>query len=156
MTIVARRFKSIPERSALETWRAISNVLAPRLSSTSRGELDTIADIASSLITREAMRDSAILVHGSGPRVRIYCLYGEDAITGDNASEHLLAFDATAGDWHLSLPCPAEDLEWVQAALKRKSTRVTARDLKAEIEVAANEVNKMDGFQINTEAFFRS
>jgi hypothetical protein len=156
MTLVARRFKSIPERSALETWGAISNVLAPRLSSSSRGELDAIAGIASSLITREAMRDSAIVVHGSGPRVRIYCLYGEEALTGEKASEQILAFDATAGDWHLSLPCPAEDLEWVQAALQRRSTRVTARNLRAEVEGTANEVKQMDGFQINTEAFFRS
>lgn len=155
MTVVARRFRSIPERSALETWRAISDVLAPQLSCASRKELDAIAGIASSLITREAMRDSAIVAHGSGPRVRIYCLYGEDAITGEEASEQPLAFDALTGDWHLSLPSPAEDLEWVRGALKKKSTRITARDLDTDVQDSTQQAKKTEAFQIDREAFFR-
>ena len=155
MTVVARRFRSIPERSALETWRAISEVLAPEPSSTASEELHAIAGIASSLITREAMRDGAIVVHGSGSRVRIYCLHGEEAITGDNAREQSLAFNATSGDWQMSLPCPAEDLEWVQAALKKRSAKITARDLNADVGEGTDQPEKTGGLQVNKEAFFR-
>lgn len=35
------------------------------------------------------------------------------------------------GDWRVSLPCPMDDLGWVQAALKKHSTRITARDRDA-------------------------
>ena len=156
MTVIARRVRSIPERSALQTWRVISEVLAPEPSSTARQELDAIAGIASSLITREAARDSAIVVHGSGPRVRIYCLYGEDAITGDNASEQCLAFNVTSGDWQMSLPCPADDLDWARSALKKKAAKITARDLKADVDDKPEHEGKSAGLQVDTEAFFQS
>ena len=156
MTVIARRFRSIPDRSALETWRAICDLLAAEQSSTARGELDAITGVASSLITREALRDSALILHGSGPRVRIYCLYGEDAITGDNESEQPLAFNATSGDWQMSLPCRTEDLKWVQAALKKLGAKITARDFKADVEDEPEQECKSGGLHVNREAFFRS
>jgi hypothetical protein len=133
MTVVARTFCSIPKRPALDTWAAIVDLLAPRAGSDSRRELESVAGIASSLITREAMT-SPIVVYGCGPRVRIYCVYNEDAITGDAANENKLAFDATDGDWHMSLPCPSDDLDWVVGALAKKTKKITARDQAAEVE----------------------
>jgi hypothetical protein len=133
MTVVARTFCSIPKRSALETWTAIVALLVPKAGSEARLELASVAGIASSLITREAM-NSPIVVYGCGPRVRIYCVYNEEAITGDAANENKLAFDATDGDWHMSLPCPAEDLDWIVGALGKKSKRITARDQAEAVE----------------------
>jgi hypothetical protein len=133
MTVVARTFCSIPKRSALETWTAIVSLLAPKAGSEARRELESVAGIASSLITREAM-NSPIVVYGCGPRVRIYCVYNEDAITGDTANENKLAFDATDGDWHMSLPCPDDDLDWVVGALAKKTKRITARDQAEAVE----------------------
>lgn len=133
MTVMARTFCSIPKRSALETWTAIVSLLAPKASSEARRELESVAGIASSLITREAM-NSPIVVYGCGPRVLIYCVYHEDAITADTANENKLAFDATDGDWHMSLPCPADDLNWVVGALAKKTKRITARDQAAAVE----------------------
>jgi hypothetical protein len=133
MTVVARSFCSIPKRPALDTWAAIVDLLAPKPDSDSRRELESVAGIASSLITREAMT-SPIVVYGCGPRVRIYCVYNEDAITGDAANEKQLAFDATDGDWHMSLPCPADDLTWIIGALARKTKRITARDQEEAVE----------------------
>jgi hypothetical protein len=92
-----------------------------------------VAGIASSLITREAM-NSPIVVYGCGPRVRIYCVYNEDAIRGEAANENKLAFDATDGDWHMSLPCPEDDLDWVVGALAKKTKRITARDQGESVE----------------------
>lgn len=133
MTVVARTFCSIPKRSALETWTAIVALLAPKAGSEARRELQSVAGIASSLITREAM-NSPTVVYGCGPRVRIYCVYNEDAITGDAANENKLAFDATDGDWHMSLACPADDLDWVVGALAKKTKRITARDQSEAVE----------------------
>src|SRR5258706_14935541 len=94
MTVVARTFRSIPKRPALDTWAAIVDLLAPKPDSDSRRELESVAGIASSLVAREAMT-SPIVVYGCGPRVRIYCVYNEDAITGDAANEKRLAIDTT-------------------------------------------------------------
>lgn len=54
--------------------------------------------------------------------------YGEDAMTGENANEDKLVTSPVDGNWKMSLPASESDLEWVQAALKEKSTRITARD----------------------------
>src|SRR3546814_17586549 len=51
------------------------------------------------------------------------------SLDGADANEDMLGFDPLKGDWRLSLPCLSEDLAWVQGALKRHSSRVTARDL---------------------------
>src|SRR5260221_12003119 len=128
MTVVARKFISIPERTASATWGAIIQLLAPDSKSEAALELTSVAGIASSLIAREAMTSPGV-VCGSGPRVHIYCLYNEDALEGDDANEAALSFNPTAGDWEMSLPCPLDDLSWVQVALKAKSKRITARDM---------------------------
>ncbi len=157
MTTVARKFVAVPERTATATWKAISDLLATDPESSAAGELASISGISSSLITREAMR-SPIVVYDSGPRVRVYCLYNEDAIEGDVANESPLAFDATAGEWKMSLPCPAEDLPWVQRALSSKSSRISARDMDTsvveEVEKADSSASAPEG--VDLEAFFKS
>jgi hypothetical protein len=158
MTVVARTFCSIPKRSALDSWAAIVDLLAPRTGSDSRRELESVAGITSSLITREAMT-APLVVFGCGPRVRIYCIYNEDAITGDAANENKLAFDATDGDWHMSLPCPADDLGWVVGALAKKTKRITARDqeevVESEDSSQALAAGKDATASINMEGFFK-
>src|SRR6266536_2943872 len=128
-TVVARRVAATPARSAADAWRVIVSLVAPA-GSEARQELDRVGGVAMSLIADEAMRDSPIEVVGVGPRLRIYCLYDTEAILGEGASEGPLAICPTDGSWLMSLPCPKEDLDWVQEALSRVSTRVTARDLK--------------------------
>src|SRR4030042_4651426 len=128
MTTISRKIIAIPARSASEAWKVIVNLIAPQTDSDAQRELLETTGIASSLITDEAMKNAPIVVYGVGPRIRIYCLYNEDAITGENASEETLPFSPTEGDWKMSLPCPAEDLDWVQRALKKRSGRITARD----------------------------
>tara|TARA_R110002110_G_scaffold18232_6_gene76782 strand:+ start:686 stop:1081 length:396 start_codon:yes stop_codon:yes gene_type:complete len=93
-----------------------------------RTELLAVAGVAASVIADQAPRSTAIVATCDGPRTRIYCLYDDDAIDGADASEDPLGYDPLNGDWHLSLPCLTEDLDWVQAALKTHSERITARD----------------------------
>jgi hypothetical protein len=155
MTVVARRFVSIPERTASATWSAISQLLAPDSGSAASAELASVAGIASSLISREAMT-SPVVVWGAGPRVRIYCLYNDDAVEGDDANEAALSFNPTDGDWYMSLPCPAEDLSWVKNALKSK--RVTARDMETLLDSDEEESSKKSATEtvVDLEAFFKS
>jgi hypothetical protein len=134
------------------------DLLAPDKQSEARKELESVAGIASNLIADEAFEGSAGVVYGSGPRVRLYCLYGDKAISGDRASKSALAFNPTEGDWQMSLPCPAEDLAWVRSALKERSSRITARDKDEDIEEESDtEARKAStAFEIDTEAFFKS
>lgn len=156
MTIVARRFVSIPERPASVTWDAISQLLAPESDSAAAAELRSVAGVAASLISREAMT-SPIVVWGAGPRLRIYCLYNDDAIEGDDANEMALSFDPTDGEWYMSLPCPAEDLSWVQNALKSKSKRITSRDMETALDSdEESSRNSASETVVDLEAFFNT
>jgi hypothetical protein len=127
-TVVRRTFRSSPHRDAHDTWRAIVDLLTQGRAGEARTALMAIAGIAASVIADQAPQEAAIVVTCDGPRTRIYCLYDDDAIDGADANENALGFDPLKGDWHLSLPCLADDLGWVQAALKKHGTRVTARD----------------------------
>jgi hypothetical protein len=129
MTTVARRtFRSNPQRDALQTWTAIVDLLTQGNIDASRTELLAVGGVAASVIAEQAPKDAAIVVTCDGPRTRIYCLYEDDAIEGSDANEEVLGFDPLKGDWRVSLPCPADDLDWVQGALKKHSNRITARD----------------------------
>ena len=125
-TTIARTFNSVPARTAVETWRAIVDLVAPSAGE-ARTELLSVEGVACSLITDKAMT-APIIVTGTGPRVRVYCVYDDDAIEGDSANESALATNPTEGDWAVSLPSDQADLDWVQAALAEKSSRIVARN----------------------------
>jgi hypothetical protein len=129
MTTVARRtFRSNPQRDALQTWTAIVDLLTQGKTGAARTELLAVDGVAASVIAEQAPKDAAIVVTCDGPRTRVYCLYDDDTIEGSDANEEVLGFDPLKGDWRVSLPCPADDLDWVQGALKKHSNRITARD----------------------------
>ena len=129
ITVARRTFRSTPERGALATWTAIADLLTQGKSGEARTELLDVAGVAASIIADHTPSDAAIVVTCDGPRTRIYCLYDDDAIDGSGANEDPLGFDPLKGNWRVSLPCPADDLTWVQGALDRHSDRITARDL---------------------------
>lgn len=159
MTVLARRIVATPARSAAEAWNVIAGLLAPDDKSDARREILSVTGIASSLIASEAMKDSSIVVSGMGPRIRIRCLYDEDAILGDEANEQAFAICPTEGEWVMSLPCPAEDINWVREALKKHSTKITARELSAEAfseQAQRNEKSAHAEILVDREAFFRS
>lgn len=137
MSTVARRdFRSIPHRDASATWAAIVDLLTAGGNDTGkRQELLKVAGVASSVIADQGPRDSPIVVTCDGPRTRVYCGYDDDALDDSNSNEAKLGFDALKGDWQVSLPVAEEDLVWVQAALKKNSSRVVARDKDSGIEV---------------------
>lgn len=139
MSTVARRtFRSTPHRDAHDTWAAIVDLLTQGREGPARAELLRVAGTAASVIADQAPRDAAIIVTCDGPRTRIYCLYDDDAVDGSDANEDPLGFDPLEGEWQVSLPCLADDLDWVKAALKKHSARITARD-SAEAITAVND-----------------
>jgi len=135
-TVASRTFKSTPERDAARTWSEIVDLLTRGKSSDARTELLSVAGVAASLIADQAPKEAAITVTCDGPRTRIYCLYDDDAVEGSDANEEVLGFDPLKGDWRVSLPCLADDLDWVQSALKKQSCRITARDLSTAVSGA--------------------
>lgn len=133
-TVVARRVASTPTRTAALTWDKIIELLAPDAKSDARKELERAAGVACSSISSEATKDAAIVVWGGGPRVRVYCVFDNDAITGDGVSEEPLPKSPTEGDWKMSIPCLPEDVNWGKAKLESVSTRISARSLKDDVE----------------------
>jgi hypothetical protein len=128
-TVATRAFASSPARAADETWAAIVEALTRGIDGSARDELRGVMGTAASLIADRAPAAAAIIVTCDGPRTRIRCVYDEDAIDGTGVNEQALGHDPLRGDWTVSLPCPSEDLAWVQASLAKQSGRITARDM---------------------------
>jgi hypothetical protein len=156
MTVVKRTFASSPARDAYATWTAIVDLLTRGKSGPERTELMAVAGVASSIISDAAPEQAPIIVTCDGPRTRIYCLYDDDAIDGSDANEDALAFDPLNGDWAVSLPCPADDLEWVQSALKVHSPRITARDVHTGIVTEQAAAAKDENLVFNPHGFLGS
>lgn len=133
MTVIARRVAATPARSASAAWKIIVDLISEPGTS-ARAELESVAGVACSLISDETFADAPTVVRGAGPRLKIYCLYDDDAVNAEQVNENALTFNPTEGDWKTSLPCAPEDLDWVQSELKKKSNRITARDKDAAVE----------------------
>lgn len=155
-TVASRTFKSTPQRDAAGTWAAIVDLLTQGKVDAARSELLAVSGIAASVIADQAPKDAAITVSCDGPRTRIYCLYDDDAIDGSDANEDALGFDPLKGDWQVSLPCLADDLAWVQSALKKHSTRITARDLSAATSSADDVAAKSQSLVFDPKGFLGS
>ncbi|MDC7682164.1 hypothetical protein PQU92_02685 [Asticcacaulis sp. BYS171W] len=153
-TLYSRTFRSTPHRTARATWDAIISLLCQGRNDTKFAELSAVAGIASSLISDQAPASSPIVVTCDGPRTRIYCTF-DDAAIEDEGNEDALGFDPLAGNWAISLPCPADDLAWVEVALAAKSTRITARDL-ADKSVTETKAASQDGLVLDLQRFLAS
>jgi hypothetical protein len=126
-TVLARCVASTPVRTALETWARIVEIIAPDPESPARKELAQVAGTACASIASEAPKEAPIVIWGGGPRVRVYCVFDEDAITKDGVNEDALSKPPTEGDWRMSIPFLAEDVAWSGASLAAASSRISAR-----------------------------
>lgn len=157
-TVMARRVASTPTRTAAQTWQKIVEILTSDAAGESRKELNKAAGVACASISSEATRDAAIVVWGGGPRVRVYCVFDEDAITGDGVSEGALPTSPTEGDWKMSIPCLSEDVAWSKESLAKVSTRITARAPDEEIDEAddSKSTKTSSSMAINLSEFLKS
>lgn len=156
MTTVAQRcFRSSPNRDAFSTWSAIIDLLTAK-SPNARKHLEAVSGIASSVIADQACLNAPIVVTCDGPRTRIYCLYDDNAVDGSDANEEVLGYDALKGDWAVSIPCDADDLEWVTGALLRHGEKITARDKDQGVTVNAATSSSEQAFTIDAERMLQS
>ena len=157
-TVASRVIRSSPHRDTASTWDLIVDLLTKGEKGAARTELMSVAGVASSIIAERAPQAAAIVATCDGPRTRIYCLYDDDAIEGADAKEDWLGYDPLKGDWAVSLPCSADDLAWVQRALRVKSSRITARDQSSKFGENDGEGAdaKSQGLTLNVEAFLKS
>lgn len=144
-SVASRTLRSSPHRDAAATWSAIVDLLTQGREGDARAELLAVSGIAASLIADQSLKNAAIVVTCDGPRTRIYCLYDDDAVDGSDANEDSLGFDPLKGAWAMSLPCAKDDLAWVQASLKKHSSRITARDLDERVAADTNEQASASG-----------
>ena len=121
-----------------------------------RQALGDVAGIAASVIADRTCSESPIVVSCEGPQTRIYCLYDDDAVDGSDANEDTLGYDPLKGEWSVSLPCHAEDLDWVSAALARKGERVIARDASSAQRSAPTQAAATSNLSLDTERFLAS
>ncbi|WHO84112.1 hypothetical protein [Rhizobium leguminosarum] len=156
MTTYSRSFRSSPHRDARETWEAVVDLLTQGKSGAARTELLAVGGTAASVIADQAPKDAAIVVTCDGPRTRVYCLYDDNAIDGSDAKEDTLGYDPLKGDWSVSLPCQSEDLDWVNAALIKQSSRVTARDSKQAVTTEGGKSAASAPLVINPKGFLGS
>jgi hypothetical protein len=156
MSVIVRRVAAIPVRLSSDTWIRIVDLLAAE-NTEPRAELLRVSGIAASLIARETMKLSAIIVSGKGPQIRIYCVYGEWAIEGSDVNEATLpASPLDSGEWEMSLPCPADDLPWIQASFKALSSRISARNEEDHSLVECeDQATTKPAAAINKESFLR-
>jgi hypothetical protein len=153
-TRVRRAFRASPVRTAVATWTAIVDVLAPE-GAPGREQLNSLSGIAASLIASDAWTRTPAVVAGTGPQLRIYCLHGEDAIVGDDANEDALAWSPTDADWSIEFPCPPEDLTWVQAALADSAAPATVVDCTQGRSTSSREASTAPVNAVDAEAFLR-
>ena len=156
-TIIVRRITASPVRTSSETWAVICELLAPDAKSSAREILTRASGVACSSIASEVFKGDPAVVQGSGPRVRFYALYDDDAMAGEDASEEKLSENPTTGDWRMSIPVSAEDYEWSARAIKSCAPHITVR--KAGESVSADADAKSDSrstLSINLEEFLKS
>ena len=112
---VRRDISSVPLRTASETWdrfvELVSGAGALHLD-----ELKMAGRVIASIIADEILAEQPLLLEGVGPQLRVYCRYNAEAIQ-EGADVDALTWTPTAGDWTLHVPCDADNLAWVRAAV---------------------------------------
>jgi len=154
MTLVARRFASTPERTAVETWHAIVSLISAA-GGLAEKELKSVSGEAAGQIADEVFGQNPVVVTGNGPRLRIYCVYGQDAVTGEDCNETALSWIPTNGDWKMFIPCDPSDLQWLQAALKKLSSKIVPYDFEKGMDGDSDDVKKSKNstLSVNVERF---
>jgi hypothetical protein len=154
-TVLARRVASTPVRAAAQTWAKIVEIIAPDPESPARKEMAKVAGTACASIASEAPKDAPIVIWGGGPRVRVYCVFDEDAITQDELNEDALPKSPAQGDWRMSIPFLPDDVAWSSASLAAASSRISARSVGDEVEEADTAAAK-SSLSINLAEFLKS
>ena len=118
---VRRDIASIPLRSAVDTWAEYKKLVTGP-GSVDVGQFDAAASVMTSLITDEDFKDEPLTLTGVSDRLVVYLLHGHDALEA-GASIDKLAWNPTAGEWKLFIPCDEEQFGWVKKTLATRASR---------------------------------
>jgi hypothetical protein len=124
---VRRDINAIPVRSAADTWDTMAGLVTGG-DSVDAEQLRKAGSTIASIIADELPAEHPFIFEGCGPQLRIYCRFGFKALEVDETIDPL-TWNPTAGDWTLHVPCDAENLSWVRAALKACAPRIKAFDI---------------------------
>lgn len=129
MTVVVRKFSASPEKDAVGVWNAITDLVCHDVCAP-RGEFVEVKGGACSVISDQVVKDHPIVIRGSGPLLRIYCLYGEDAVLGQDINEDSISWNPFKSDWKVYIPCPKDELDGLQTFLSKRCSNFEAYDPK--------------------------
>lgn len=129
---IRRDIASIPKRSAGETWKTIIELITGS-GTVDKKTLESASSIMESLIADEHPAKKPIVLKGAGSRLVIYLLYGENAMEADLEVDKL-SWNPTAGDWSMTAPSDADDVIWMNNALKDRAPRIKVHDVDAAVE----------------------
>lgn len=154
MSTVRRTIISNPERTSIETWTKITGIVCGE-DKNAKKEFNSVSNVICSLLPEELMKANPMIVKGAGSQLRVYCLYGEDAMTGEDANEDDLSWEITAKSWTAYLPCSQTELAWYEKALSNASDNFKVYDFEKGIETeeATTKQNNSSTFKIDKEAF---
>jgi len=149
MSVVSRKIRATPFRTAAETWRFIKALICQK-NAKAETEFDKISGLAASFIADEMLKEEALVVVGKGSRLRVYCLYDEDAIVDDDANEDSLSWEIAQGSWKAHLPCTKDNRSWAEKALKGNE-HFSLYDPKEGVKEVG--IAKVGSLEIDEEAF---
>ena len=154
-TVIVRKIAGSPIRTSSAAWDAICEIVAPGAASHARAILSRATGVASSSIASEVIKDRPIVVFGSGPRIRIYGLFDEDAMSGEDINEGPLPEVPTEGDWRMSIPCLDEDFDWCKREIKACAPHISVRRLDDDVPDEERDSSSNNTVRINMEEFLK-
>ncbi len=128
MSTVARRVLASPARLSSATWEAITKLVC-KGQAPATAEFGKVSGIASALLNDELFKSHPLVVKNKGPRLKVYCIYGQDAIAGEGKNEDALSWDPVASDWHAYIPCSPEEFKEIGKLVKSKSSKFSVYDI---------------------------
>ncbi|MEV0283500.1 hypothetical protein AB0H36_05200 [Kribbella sp. NPDC050820] len=145
MSVISRRIASVPVRTSVETWSAITALLT-MANHEARRTLVAITNIAAMLISEEYTRDTPIIVVPAvGDRIRVYTVHGTAAIEAERDPATLATWPLATPGWTLSLPAGIDDIDDVRTALQAYPS-IDARDTTAGVSLeAASQADRTPG-----------
>ena len=129
MSIFSRRVAARPERTASEAWGVAAEVLFGS-DADAREACERLSGIVAMTIAEQVPESHAITLIGTGPRIRLYFEYGDEAISGDDVDERPVDLDTEDRDWTLWLPCGTDDYEWMHSQTEKESAPIMAYDIE--------------------------
>lgn len=125
---IRRDIASIPERDAKRTWSAIVNLVTGS-NSHDLEQLDNAAAILGDTIADEHPKTHPLVFQGSGPQLRIYLDYYQEALDRGTEIDPLSWNPTEDENWSVQVPAEIGDVQWMNDLFAKKADRFTAYDI---------------------------